>query len=271
MKHFFLVLFAILMVGLTVGKSNAQRGSMVEFDIRQELEGQMNLFEEVIQHIRQNNWDELRRMDDDLEEAISFLHSWQQARRNIARGIRVRTAPDEKINKLAGDFLESVMDAESARSELSMGWPLFVEKPQNSKQFTKQIEEFIKAHRLLFNKARKMYQNRMAVSLPNIVGVYGLPDQITLADGKQCGIEFVVENIGTSRLNEIEFNVASTAGKEVPNMRTEPSKITTVSPGKAVKTTLCTSDSSVKHDLVRLKIESKEINRVELLRIIGSE
>lgn len=269
MKHFFLILFSLLVVNCTLlaGEINAQGRSTVEFDIRQELKERMNLFKEAIRHIRQNNSDELRRMGDDVEEAISFFDSWQQTRRSIARGIRARTAQGEEINQLAGEFLESVTDAESAQYELSMGWPLFVEKQQKGNQFAKKIEEFIDAHRLLFKRADAMYHNRSAVSLPTMVGLYGPPPQIALADSKRCGIEFVVENNGISSLNEIKFRIETTAGETVQNMWIEPDQITTVSPGKAVKIKLCTSGSSVAENLVRLLIESEEINKVEMLRI----
>ena len=268
MKKFIAILFVILAVStLLTDGINAQGSSPVEFDIRQELEKRMHLFEELILHIRQNNAQEIRRMDKKVEKAISFLDSWQQARRSIARGIRARTSPDEKTNRLAGEFLESVTDAESVRSELSMGWPLFVENQQKGDQFAEKIEEFIEAHRLLFKKADAMYQDRSAVSLPAMAGLYGPPTQLALANDKRCGHVFIIENNGNSRLNEIESRIETIAGETVQNMWTEPNQITSVSPGKAVKIKLCTSSDPVEEELVRLLIESEEIRKVKTLRI----
>lgn len=269
MKQFLSILFIISMVNGTLvsGETNAQQSSTVEFDIRQVLEERMHLFEEAIRHIRQNNSHKLRQMDVDVEETISFFHRWQQTRRSIARGIQSRTSPDEKINQLARKFLESVMDAEAARSQLSIGWPLFVEKQSKGEQFIEKIKEFTKTHRLLLNKAHAMYQRRSAVSLPAMAGLYGPPSQIKLTNTNRCGIQFIIENNGISRLNEIESRVETTAGKTVQNMWTEPDKFTSISPGKAVKIELCSNGDPIEEDLVRLVTESKEIKKVKTLRI----
>lgn len=264
--RFFFTLLGILMINTAFlpDKIHSQSRSTSEFDIRQEFEKRMGLFEEAIRHIQQDNLNELRQMENDVDEAISFLDSWEQARLSIARGIRTRTSSDEQINQLAGEFVDSATEAQSTRSELSMSWPLFVENPSKPDEFVEKIEKLVEDHQPLMEKADEMSQSD--VSLPNMSELYG-PEQVSLDQSKQCEVKYIVENISSSSWNEVEFRAETTDGNEMEAIWTEPDQITRVSPGKAVAFDLCIDNDYGEEDLVTLKIESEEMSKTETFRI----
>jgi hypothetical protein len=237
-----------------------------EFDVREKLDEHIHLLEAAVQYIRQVNPDALRKIDDDFESALSFFAEWQQSRQNIARGIRVRTASDDEINRFALKFQETILDAESARMEVSIRWPLFLETQQEADQFARQMNHLIALHQTMFEAANKMYSNRSAVRLPMMADVYG-PDQIDIPAGQQYKTEYLVENIGTVPLNEIELQVETIAKEKVQSIWIEPDRIASISPGKAVKVHLYIESEYSGQDLVQLRIESNEISKTQILRI----
>ncbi len=269
MRRSLYILFALLMVDytLTADEINSKGASAVEFDIQEELDEHLNLFESAVQYIRQGNPDALGRLDADFDEAISLFADWSRARQAIARGIRVRTASDEEINRLAVEFLESVMDATSARIEVSMSWPFFIETHREPDRFSEQLEDFITVHQTLFEKGEEMYRNRTAVTLPAMADLYG-PTQVDLAAGHRCEIEYLFENNGTFRWSEIQIRVETFSGEASEDVWALPEQVASLSPGKAVRFHLCIDDDYTGQDLFQLLIRSDEISKRETIRII---
>ncbi len=248
----------------------AQSRSAEKVDVSDELRERINLFEKARQYLQQDNPDELRQLQGEVEETFAYFDTWQQSRQSIARGIRVRTGSDEEINRLANSFMKAAMKAESGRSGLRLAWPLFIETRRNAEEFAKKVEKFIKTHRTLFEKAGKMYENRSAVSLPTLSGLYG-PDKIKLTANRRCDAEFMIENNGTRGLQDIELRVETASGQAVEKIWCEPGQIATVAPGKAAKFKLCTRGTSSEQNLVMLMVESEEMSKVKTLRVLGPQ
>jgi hypothetical protein len=140
-----------------------------------------------------------------------------------------------------------------------------------SVQASAQVSEFdvrekLDEHIHLLEAADKMYSNRSAVPLPMMADVYG-PDQIDIPAGQQYKTEYLVENIGTVPLNEIELQVETIAKEKVQSIWIEPDQIASLSPGKAVKVHLYIESEYSGQDLVQLRIESNEISKTQILRI----
>lgn len=267
--RFFFPLFTILIMSAAFFPDtiHSQSISTSEFDIRQEFEKRMNLFEKVIRNIQQDNLNKLKQMENDIDKAISFLDTWQQTRQSIARGIRARTASDELANQLSGEFVDIATEAESTRMELSMSWPLFIENPRETDQYAEKIKNLVEDHQLLLEKADKMSQYLSDISLPNMSGFYG-PDQISLDEGQQCEVKFTIENISSSSWNEVKLTAETSGGDEMKTIWTDPNQIAKISPGKAVQFNLCIDENLEKQDLVTLHIESNEFSEMHMIQIL---